>query len=82
MMDYNLLLKQLSSLTKGVSNNISNYANAAALLYNSLSNINWAGFYLLNGDMLELGPFQGKAACTKIPVGKGVAVRLYLLTKH
>lgn len=72
MMDYNLLLKQLSSLTKGVSNNISNYANAAALLYNSLSNINWAGFYLLNGDMLELGPFQGKAACTKIPVGKGV----------
>lgn len=51
---------------------ISNTANLAALLYRALPEINWAGFYFLDGDMLRLGPFQGKPACTEIPVGRGV----------
>lgn len=51
---------------------ISAMANAAALLWEALSNINWAGFYLLKGEMLYLGPFQGKTACTLIPLGRGV----------
>lgn len=72
MTDYSLLAKQLSSITKDVSYDISNYANAAAILYDSLSDINWAGFYLLQQGVLVLGPFQGKTACTKIPIGQGV----------
>lgn len=51
---------------------ISNTANLAALLYRALPDINWAGFYFLDGEMLRLGPFQGKPACTEIPVGRGV----------
>lgn len=51
---------------------ISNTANLAALLYRALPDINWAGFYFLEGEMLRLGPFQGKPACTEIPVGRGV----------
>lgn len=47
-------------------------ANAAALLYHTLDGLNWAGFYLLEGDTLVLGPFQGKLACIEIPVGGGV----------
>jgi len=72
MTDYRLLTEQLRALTDGVENTVTNLANAAALLYHSLDNINWAGFYLLDGDRLLLGPFQGKPACTVIPVGKGV----------
>ena len=49
----------------------SNLANAAAVLW-EMNNINWAGFYIADGDTLYLGPFQGKPACTKIPFGKGV----------
>ena len=49
----------------------SNLANAAALLY-QMEDINWAGFYLVEGDVLCLGPFQGEVACMKIPFGKGV----------
>jgi len=51
---------------------ISNMANASALLYQTLEDINWAGFYLMKEDILVLGPFQGKTACIEIPVGKGV----------
>jgi len=72
MVDYALLNKQLASLTKDVPHPISNLANAAALLWEALPDINWAGFYLLEGDILVLGPFQGKAACIEIPVGRGV----------
>ena len=72
MTDYGLLNKQLAALTDGVTYPISNLANASALLWQALPEINWAGFYLLNGDKLLLGPFQGKAACVEIPVGKGV----------
>ena len=71
-MDYKMLCKQLSALTEGVSYPIANLANASALLWQALADINWAGFYLLQEDSLILGPFQGKPACVQIPVGKGV----------
>lgn len=71
-MDSKMLCKQLSALTEGVTSPISNLANASALLWQTLEDINWAGFYLLENDTLLLGPFQGKPACTRIPVGKGV----------
>ncbi len=76
-MDYELLNEQLLAITENVNNNITNYANASALLFNSLEDINWAGFYIANGDVLELGPFQGKVACTVIPKGKGVCGHAY-----
>ena len=72
MTDYELLHKQLSALTDGVDHPISNLANGAALLWQMIPDINWAGFYLLEADKLILGPFQGKPACVEIPVGKGV----------
>lgn len=71
-MDYALLNKQLAALTDGVTYRISNLANAAALLYGALTDINWAGFYLLEGGSLRLGPFMGKPACVEIPLGRGV----------
>ena len=72
MEDYKLLAKQLNSLLQGVDKEISKLANASAFLYNSLDDVSWVGFYLLDKDYLYLGPFQGKVACTSIPVGKGV----------
>lgn len=72
MTDYSLLQNQLLALISGVDHNIANLANASALLYQTLPDLNWAGFYLLEGEMLILGPFQGKPACIEIPVGKGV----------
>ena len=72
MTDYSLLNKQLLALTEGVEEPISNLANASALLYQTLADLNWAGFYLYKNGVLLLGPFQGKTACTKIPMGKGV----------
>ena len=71
-MDYGVLLAQLKALTENVPHRIANLANASALLWQHMENINWAGFYLLEGDKLILGPFQGKPACIEIPVGKGV----------
>lgn len=71
-MDYEILINQLAALTDGVPHKTANLANAAALLYNSLEKLNWAGFYLLEGETLVLGPFQGKPACIEIPVGRGV----------
>ena len=71
-MDYALLISQLEAITDCVDNNITNLANAAALLYNGLADVNWAGFYLAEGGALLLGPFQGKPACVRIPRGKGV----------
>ena len=72
MTDYGTLNARLSSLIKGVPHPTANLANAAALLYHTLDGLNWAGFYLLEGDTLVLGPFQGKPACIEIPVGRGV----------
>ena len=70
MTDYDLLLRQADALLTG--HRIADLANVSALLFSSLADINWAGFYLLEGDTLVLGPFQGKAACVEIPCGKGV----------
>lgn len=70
--EYQLINEQLKYLIEDVTYEITNYANASALLFQSLKNINWAGVYLMQNGMLVLGPFQGKTACTKIAVGKGV----------
>ena len=72
MTDYKKMIDQLVSLTEDVDNVISNLSNTSALIFQTLTNLNWVGFYLKNGDRLELGPFQGKVACTVIPIGKGV----------
>ncbi|MBE6975666.1 MAG: GAF domain-containing protein [Ruminococcaceae bacterium] len=71
-MNYSFVCQQLSALTQDVPHTIANLANAAALLWQELPEINWAGFYILEQDILVLGPFQGKAACIEIPVGRGV----------
>ncbi len=68
---YDLMAKQLTALVEDCPP-ISALSNAAALLWEALEEINWAGFYLLKGDTLYLGPFQGKTACTLIPMGRGV----------
>ena len=72
MTDYDLICRQLESLSEGVGWDITVLSNAAALLWDSLEDINWAGFYLMKDGKLLLGPFQGKPACTVIEVGKGV----------
>ena len=72
MTNYKQLCKQLDSLTNGIPHRIANLSNAAALLFWTLPDLNWAGFYLLEGNKLVLGPFQGKPACIEIPLGKGV----------
>ena len=69
---YQLLIAQLKALTEDNPYRISNLANASALIYDSLEQINWAGFYIMQDGKLILGPFQGKVACTQIAVGKGV----------
>ena len=72
MTDYKELILQLKALTEGVPYQTANLANASALLWQHLENINWAGFYIMEHGALVLGPFQGKPACIRIPVGKGV----------
>lgn len=69
---YSLMKEQLKSLVEDESDLIANLSNTSALLNMGLQNINWVGFYLLKNDALVLGPFQGKPACVRIPVGKGV----------
>jgi L-methionine (R)-S-oxide reductase len=69
---YRDLARQLAALIAGEPDPIANAANTAALIYHGLPNLNWAGFYFRNGAELVLGPFQGKPACVRIPVGKGV----------
>ena len=66
------LLEQANALFEGEHDFIANAANLSALLFHSLPDLNWAGFYLLKEDGLVLGPFQGKPACVRIAVGKGV----------
>ena len=70
--DYKLLIQQAEALVQGVPHLTANLANISALLYTSLEDINWAGFYLTEGSMLVLGPFQGNPACVEIQYGKGV----------
>jgi L-methionine (R)-S-oxide reductase len=69
---YRDLLSALAALTKGEPDPIANMANAAALIWEYLPDLNWAGFYRMLEGELVLGPFQGKAACIRIPLGKGV----------
>ena len=66
------LQQQLRALLAGETDRIANYANFASLVYHSLPELNWAGFYLLQGEELVLGPFQGRPACVRIPLGQGV----------
>lgn len=66
------LVEQAKGLLSGQRDRIANAANLSALLFMELEDVNWVGFYLLRGDELILGPFQGKPACVTIPVGKGV----------
>jgi len=70
--NYNLLIKQLTSLLEGEKNTIANLSNASALLNQFLDRINWVGFYLMEDGELVLGPFQGLPACVRIPLGRGV----------
>lgn len=69
---YREINQMLKSLVCGVPHRIANLANASALLYQELEDLNWAGFYLMEGGQLVLGPFQGRTACIEIPLGKGV----------
>lgn len=69
---YRLLNRQMSALMEGENHPLPNMANMSALLYEALPDINWAGFYLCCDGGLMLGPFQGKTACIRIPIGKGV----------
>ena len=69
---YASLAAQLRSLLAGERDSVANMANFAALLFHSLPDLNWSGFYLLKGKQLVLGPFQGKPACIRIPLGEGV----------
>ena len=71
-MDYELLCAQLSSLGEAEGWVVPLMANGAALLYDALADVNWAGFYLLRENELVLGPFQGKVACIRIAPGRGV----------
>lgn len=67
-----ILIKQVEEFAKDAPWEITLLANVSALIYDSLENINWAGFYLIRNEELVLGPFQGKPACVHIPIGKGV----------
>ena len=69
---YRDVLSAIDAITAGEPDAVANMANAAAILWEYLPDLNWAGFYRTIGDELVLGPFQGKAACIRIPVGKGV----------
>lgn len=70
--EYGLLQKQIEAIISDEADVIANMANISALLFETLSDVNWAGFYRLVDNELVLGPFQGKVACIRIPVGKGV----------
>lgn len=70
--NYKALTRELASLVDGVPYLTANLANASALLWQHLTDINWAGFYLMEDGALVLGPFQGKPACIRIAVGRGV----------
>ena len=70
--NYNFVAQRLVALTDGIPYETANLANASALLWQYLPEINWVGFYKMTDGLLVLGPFQGKTACVKIQVGRGV----------
>ena len=72
MTDYKLLAAQIRSLAEDEPHYIPVMSNASALLYENMEDLNWAGFYIMNKGSLMLGPFQGKVACIRIELGKGV----------
>jgi len=72
MTDYSLLTAQTEALAETEQDFVPLLANVSALLYDALERVNWAGFYLMDRGSLLLGPFQGKPACIRIPVGSGV----------
>ncbi len=72
MTNYEEINAMLGSIVSDVPYTMTNLANASALLFEKLEGINWAGFYTIKDGRLVLGPFQGKVACTIIPIGKGV----------
>ena len=71
-MNYKELIMQVDALTAGVPYLVANLANVSAVIWQEMERINWAGFYLMEGGSLVLGPFQGKVACVRIAVGRGV----------
>jgi len=72
MTDYTLLAEQIAAMTEGIPYEVANLANVSALLWEEMPGINWVGFYKMTEGALVLGPFQGKPACVRIEVGKGV----------
>ena len=72
MTNYNTVAAQLAALTEDIPYEVANLANASALLWQEMDGINWVGFYKMTEGALVLGPFQGKPACIRIPVGRGV----------
>ncbi|RFF28533.1 MULTISPECIES: GAF domain-containing protein [unclassified Wenzhouxiangella] len=70
--NYDELAQQAEGLLSGQKHRIANAANLSALIYEALPDVNWAGFYFLEGDELIVGPFQGRPACVRIEMGKGV----------
>lgn len=72
MTDNDLLCESLRALISGVPHRIANLANASALIWDMVPDLNWAGFYFIEEGKLVLGPFQGKPACIEIPLGSGV----------
>ena len=72
MTNYDTVAAQLAALTDGIPYEVANLANASALLWQEMPEINWVGFYKMTNGALVLGPFQGKTACIEIPVGRGV----------
>ncbi|MDX1461102.1 MAG: GAF domain-containing protein [Xanthomonadales bacterium] len=70
--NYDLLAAQAEGLLSGQQHRIANAANLSALIFDVVPGVNWAGFYFTEGDLLVLGPFQGKPACVEIPIGQGV----------
>ena len=72
MINYDTVAAQLAALTDGIPYEVANLANASALLWQEMPEINWVGFYKMTDGALVLGPFQGKTACIRIPVGRGV----------
>ena len=70
--DYSPLAAQVAAMTEGIPYEVANFANAADAIWEAMEDINWAGFYKMVEGALVLYPFQGKSACIRIPVGKGV----------
>lgn len=70
--NYDELAQQAAGLLSGQRHRIANAANLSALIYHALPDVNWVGFYFLEGDELIVGPFQGQPACVRIEMGKGV----------